>query len=200
MKKGLLIVISAPSGAGKTTICRDFLEKNPHMNYAVSTTTRLPRDGEKDGIDYYFTDIDKFKKMIDDDAFLEYAKVYNHFYGTSKREVMEKVDCGLDVLVDVDTQGAESIRKIYPESVQIFILPPSIEILEKRLRDRGKDADEVIDFRLSKVKEEINEAKNYKYFIINDEVDKAVDSFQAIINSEKLLISRNQDVLEKYLV
>jgi len=200
MKKGLLIVISAPSGAGKTTICRDFLKRNPCVRYAISTTTRSPRDGEKEGIDYYFTNPAQFEKMIEESAFLEYAKVYNNYYGTSKYAVMQNLEKGFDVLVDVDTQGAASIRKIYPESVQIFILPPSIEVLKQRLMDRAKDSPDVIDLRLSKAKEEISEAKYYKYIIINDQVESAVANFTAIIMAEKLLTVRNGEIIEKFLL
>ncbi|MDX9702674.1 MAG: guanylate kinase [Candidatus Auribacterota bacterium] len=197
--KGLLLVVSAPSGAGKTTICKKFLKKNDTVKYAISTTTRLPRQGEQDGVDYHFTSKETFLKMVENGAFLEYAKVYNEFYGTSRKTVTELIEHGYDVLADVDTQGASSIRKLIPESIHIFILPPSLKVLEQRLRDRGKDRDEVIKLRLSEAKTEIRQSYLYDYVIINDKVDSAVDVLQSILIANRSDTNRNQGVIRTLL-
>ncbi len=197
--RGLLLVVSAPSGAGKTTICRKFLKQNNMVKYAISTTTRAPREGEQDGEDYYFTSKENFQKMISEEAFLEYAQVYNQFYGTSKDAVNNLLNNGYNVLIDVDTQGAASIRKLIPESIHIFILPPSLKILEQRLRNRGKDSDEVIRLRLSEAKKEIHQSYLYQYIIINDEIDHAVDTMQSILVAQRAAVKRNEAYIEMLL-
>lgn len=197
--RGLLFVVSAPSGAGKTTICREFLKIHPEIKYAISTTTRPTRKGEQDGIDYFFTTKDEFERMIKDDAFLEYAVVYNEYYGTSKQTVRNMLESGYDVLVDVDTQGAASIRNVFPDSIQVFILPPSLRILEQRLRKRGKDSPEVINLRLSEAKHEIQQSELYTYIIVNDEIERSVAIMQSILTASRAQASRNRAVVEMLL-
>jgi len=201
MKKGLLFVISAPSGAGKTTVCREFMNLGLDLSYAVSTTTRFPREGEKDGVDYFFVSREKFHDMIKHGDFLEYANVYKEFYGTSKKTVTDILEKGIDVLVDIDTQGAAQIRKIMPDSIHIFVLPPSIDTLKQRLNSRGKDSEEVIAHRLSKAREEIKDSLLYSYVVVNDELDKAVECLKSIYFSEKLRVGNSRktitDILEE---
>ncbi len=199
MKKGLLFVISAPSGAGKTTVCREFMKSGFNISYAVSTTTRSPREGEKNGLDYHFVSKDQFQKMINNGDFLEYANVYKEFYGTSKKAVCDLLENGTDVLVDIDTQGADQIRKIMPDSVHVFILPPSIDILRQRLNSRGKDSKEVIEHRLSKAREEIESSLLYSYVVVNDEVNKAVGCLRHIYFSEKLRVKNSREIIKSIL-
>lgn len=196
---GLLIVISAPSGAGKTTLCQQFLKHNPQLHYSISTTTRKPREGEKDGIDYFFITQQEFLSRIEKDAFLEYARVYNEYYGTSKDTVISLLNQGSDVLINVDTQGAASIRRIMPECVQIFILPPSLKVLEQRLRDRRKDSEEVIKVRLSLAQKEIRQSEFYDYIVINDILSDALKNIQAIYRAEKLRVKRNLNTIKGFL-
>ncbi|MEW6534741.1 MAG: guanylate kinase [Candidatus Auribacterota bacterium] len=186
MSRGLLIVISAPSGAGKTTICRSLLERVTSLRYSISTTTRPQREGEKNGVDYYFLTREEFEKKIENNVFLEYAQVYNNYYGTSRETVESLLNKGYHLLIDVDTQGAHSIKKALPEAILIFIMPPSIGDLEKRLRERGKDADDVIQLRLSCARDEINKSYDYDYIVVNDVVEKAVSDIEAIIRAEQL--------------
>lgn len=199
MKKGLLFVISAPSGAGKTTVCREFMNLGLDVSYAVSTTTRSPREGEKNGVDYFFVSREQFQDMIKNGDFLEYANVYKEFYGTSKKAVSDLLEKGIDVLVDIDTQGAAQIRKIMPDSVHIFVLPPSINTLKQRLNSRGKDSEEVIMHRLSKAREEIKESLLYSYVVVNDEVDKAVECLKNIYFSEKLRVGNSRETITDIL-
>ncbi len=199
MKKGLLFVISAPSGAGKTTVCREFMKSDFNVSYAVSTTTRSPREGEKDALDYFFVSREQFQDMIENGDFLEYANVYKEFYGTSKKSVTDLLEKGIDVFVDIDTQGASQIRKILPDSVHIFILPPSIDTLRQRLNSRGKDSEEVIAHRLSKAREEIKDSILYSYVVVNDEVDKAVGCLKNIYFSEKLRVGNSRETITDLL-
>ncbi|MCD6460793.1 guanylate kinase [bacterium] len=197
--KGILLVVSAPSGCGKTTICGGFLNKYKDISYCISTTTRTPRAGEKNGVDYFFVPEKFFKSMIKQEKFLEYAKVFNNFYGTSKEAVLKLLDNGNDVLIDIDTQGARQIRKIVPASVQVFIMPPSIKILRERLTNRGKDSKEVIDLRLSEAKNELEQSRFYDYIIINETVEASVEQLRSILIAERLREKRKKRVIEKLL-
>ncbi len=199
-KQGILIVVSAPSGTGKTTICNEFLKSNPDVHYAVSTTTRPPRDGELNGKDYFFVTKDEFRSLIHNNAFVEYAKVYNEYYGLTKQAVISQMANGFDILVDVDTQGALSIRECIPDSVHIFLLPPSLDVLRQRLRERGKDSDEVIKLRLSRAEDEIKQSERYDYIVTNDTLDKAVCHIQSIYTAEKLRVRLNIDKIKSLLV
>ena len=198
-KQGMLIVISAPSGTGKTTVCNEFLKSNPDIHYAVSTTTRVPRDGEVNGEDYFFVTKEKFAELIKKDAFVEYANVYNEYYGLTKQAVISQMNKGFDVLVDIDTQGALSVRKCIPNSVHIFLLPPSLDVLRQRLCERGKDSDEVIALRLSRAKDEIAQSERYDYIVTNDNLDEAVFNIQSIYKAEKLRTRFNHDKIKLLL-
>ena len=196
MRKGLLVVVSGPSGAGKGTICQALLEKTP-LAYSVSATTRKPRAGEVDGESYYFLSVEAFKKMIEKDELLEWAKVYDNYYGTPLKKVEEKLAAGEDILLEIDTQGAMKVREKFPEGVYIFILPPSLAELERRIRGRDTETEEVLQKRLAAAIDEIEAGKCYKYVVTNDEVDGAVDSVCAILAAERRLVARNGELFDE---
>lgn len=196
MRKGLLVVVSGPSGAGKGTICQALLEKTP-LAYSVSATTRKPRAGEVDGESYYFLSVEAFEKMIEKDELLEWAKVYDNYYGTPLKKVEEKLAAGEDILLEIDTQGAMKVREKFPEGVYIFILPPSLAELERRIRGRDTETEDVLQKRLVAAIDEIEAGKCYKYVVTNDEVDGAVDSVCAILAAERRLVARNGELFDE---
>ncbi|UZD43237.1 guanylate kinase [Selenomonas sputigena] len=196
MRKGLLVVISGPSGAGKGTICQALLEKTP-LAYSVSATTRKPRAGEVDGESYYFLSVEAFEEMIEKDELLEWAKVYDNYYGTPLKKVEEKLAAGEDILLEIDTQGAMKVREKFPEGVYIFILPPSLAELERRIRGRDTETEDVLQKRLAAAIDEIEAGKCYKYVVTNDEVDGAVDSVCAILAAERRLVARNGELFDE---
>jgi len=186
-RRGLMIVLSSPSGAGKTTLTRQMLSENPNMTMSVSATTRRPRPGETDGTDYYFVSKDQFSAMIDEEEFLEHAKVFDNYYGTPRGPVEEALDQGKDVVFDIDWQGAQQLTQAAQDDlVKIFILPPGMQELEKRLRSRAQDSDEVIAKRMSKSEAEISHWAEYDYVIVNDDVDMAMAELTAIVIAERL--------------
>ena len=194
--KGMLLVVSGPSGAGKGTICDALRRYFPHMDYSVSMTTRTPREGEKDGVNYFFTDNDSFEKLLEKDAFLEYAKVYDHYYGTPKDYVFNRMDEGHHVMLEIDIQGAMQIKKAYPDAVCIYVAPPSLEILSQRLRNRRTDSDEVIRKRLDKARTELDWIDKYDYLIVNDDLETAVSKAKAVITAEACRSRRNSGIIE----
>lgn len=184
-QKGLLLVLSGPSGAGKGTVCRALVRNEPSLRLSVSATTRPPRPGEVDRVDYFFLDSEMFNKMIKDGELLEYAEVYNNYYGTPLPFVKESLKEGRDIILEIDIQGALQVKEKYPEAVLIFITPPSAFDLKKRLFFRGADAPEVIEKRLRCASAEMKLAERYDYIVINDEVKMAVEQIRAIITAEK---------------
>ena len=196
MRKGLLVVVSGPSGAGKGTICQALLEKTP-LAYSVSATTRKPRAGEVDGVNYHFLSVEAFEEMIEKDGLLEWAKVYDNYYGTPLKQVEEKLATGEDILLEIDTQGAMKVREKFPEGVYIFILPPSLAELERRIRGRDTETEDVLQKRLAAAIDEIEAGKCYKYVVTNDEVDGAVDSVCAILAAERRLVARNGELFDE---
>jgi len=184
-RKGSLFVVSAPSGAGKTTLCRRAGVVLPGLLHSVSYTTRAPRPGEIPNVHYTFVNRDEFHTMVADGEFIEWAEVHGNFYGTSKGRIEAIVSAGNDVILDIDVQGARHIRDHYPESILIFILPPSIAALEQRLFSRMSDSAEVIGGRLKKAREEISEYKYYDYVIVNDVFEEAFGIFTSIIMAER---------------
>ncbi|MEJ2025052.1 MAG: guanylate kinase [Deltaproteobacteria bacterium] len=195
--KGQLFVISAPSGTGKSTILEELQREMPSLGYSVSHTTRKPREGEQEGRDYYFVSRERFKELADQGAFVEWAAVYGDFYGTSFASFQEKLDCGMDVLLDLDIQGAGAIKQHFPASVLIFIVPPSLEVLESRLRNRGTDGQEVIRARLKKAKEEIAGFEQYDHVVINDKLDQAVAEVRAVVMSQWTSTSRRMSLIKE---
>lgn len=198
MKKGLLVVISGPSGAGKGSIYRQVIDRTG-MKRSVSVTTRQPRPGEVDGVDYYFRTEEQYQQMIAAGEFLETAAVYRNYYGTPKAPVFENLDNGYDVLFEVDVHGARSIKKQYPEAVEIFIMPPSFEELERRLRNRGTESESSLRMRLSSAKNELGRYERFDYIVFNDELDDAVEKVIAIINAEKCKIKNNINAINALL-
>lgn len=188
--KGLLIVISGPSGAGKGTICKSLLSRHPELNLSVSATTRLPRQGEAEGINYYFMTKDTFKKKIEDGDFLEYAEVYDNYYGTPKSNVEKILNQGKDVILEIDIQGALKVKENCDSGIFIFILPPSMEELKQRIIKRGSETPESLMKRFKSAYKEINYVSRYNYAVVNDEVEKATEKIEAIILAEKCRVDR----------
>ena len=183
--KSKLFCISAPSGCGKSSLIRKLLANNELLKQSTSFTTRKPRESEVNGEDYFFVSKNNFTKMIKTNQFIEYAEVYGNFYGTHKKWLQEELNKNLShILLELDVQGAISIKNIFPESVRIFINPPNLDTLEKRLNSRGKDTDKQIKIRLAKADQEILIGSNFEYVIINDDFDKCLKSLNNIINTE----------------
>lgn len=188
--RGLLIVISGPSGAGKGTICKSFLERNKEVALSVSATTRDPRKGEVDGINYHFVSRDEFKNRIEEDDFLEYAEVYDNFYGTPRSNVEELLESGRDVILEIDIQGALKVKENASDGVFVFILPPSMSELRQRIINRGSETKESLMKRFKSAYQEINFLSKYNYAVVNDKVDVAVEKLEAIIAAEKCRVDR----------
>ena len=188
--KGLLYVITAPSGAGKSSLIAKLLVDEPALMLSVSYTTRPPRPGEKDGREYHFVDLPKFEAMLERGEFLESAEVHGHRYGTSQKVIDEVRARGRDLVLEIDWQGAEQVRRLYPESIGIFILPPSMAELERRLRARAQDAADVIRRRMRNSVEEMSHAAEFKYAIINNNFDDARLDLRAIVRAERLATGR----------
>ncbi len=180
-REGLIIIISAPSGAGKTTLCRELLKRFPDIRESISYTTRPPRDGEVDGRDYCFVSREVFQQMIDEDAFAEWAMVHGNLYGTALATIDEARKNGVNLVLDIDCQGARRLKEQIERCVYVFILPPSMEELRRRLESRSTDAPDVIESRIRRAAEEIREARWYDYIIINDRFEQAIDELSAIV-------------------
>ena len=182
---GKLFVISSPSGGGKNTVIDALLKRDTDLRYAVSATTRPPRKGEKDGVDYFFWDEERFRRKVEEGAFVEWAEVYGYYYGTLREQVDRHLKEGKHVLLDLDVQGGLRLKQLMPEAVLIFLLPPSMEVLEERLRRRGTEDAEVLAKRLRIAREEMEVADAYDFQIINDRLEEAVDGLQAIIQKRE---------------
>ena len=189
---GLLIVISAPSGAGKTTIRKGLMNEFPDLCFSVSCTTRPPRKDEKDGKDYHFISVKDFKGRIEKNEFIEWEEIYGHLYGTLKKDIEDPIQMGCDIILDIDTKGAGNVKARYPEGVFAFIMPPSVEILRERLKNRGSETDDIIKMRFGKAMEEIRENEWYDYVIFNDILSSSVDIMRSIYIAEKNRRSRLQ--------
>ena len=196
-RKGLLLVISGPSGAGKGTICKEFLENNKDVKLSVSATTRSPREGEVDGVNYFFVTKDKFKEMIDNNELLEHAQIYDNFYGTPKAAILENLENGNDVVLEIEMQGARQIKEVYPEGVFIFILPPSLDELKNRIVGRGTETEEQIKKRFGSALDEICQIKDYDDFVINKDVHTSAKEVEHIISAEKNKVYRYKDSIIK---
>jgi guanylate kinase len=184
-KTGRIFIISAPSGAGKTTLCNEILKKFPDLRYSISHTTRQPRTGELDGVDYFFITADEFKHNIEKEIWAEWAQVHDHFYGTSAQFIDRHLSEGKDILLDIDVNGARQILDRYPHSITIFIMPPTFETLAQRLKSRGTDNDEIIAKRLKNAKTEIAQKDFYKHIVVNDSLPEAIEMLSAIISDNQ---------------
>ena len=195
MNRGRLFVISGPSGTGKGTICKELI-KDEKIRLSVSMTTRNPREGEVHGVSYYFATKEEFLQKIDAGGFLEYAEVFGNYYGTPKMEVLELLDKGMDVLLEIDVQGALQIKDVYPEAVLVFILPPSMEELRARLTGRATETQDVVERRLGEAAKEISYVKQYDYAVINDDLDEAIDNVKMVIKASHFGVT--QSIVDQY--
>ena len=186
MNKGKLYIISAPSGAGKTSLVKQIVADLDQITVSISHTTRAMRTGESHGKDYFFSTVDEFKKMIADHAFLEHAQVFDNFYGTAQKTVEYYLENGIDVILEIDWQGAQQARKILPDSTSIFILPPSIEILQQRLENRGQDSKDIIERRMQDAVYEMSHCTEFDYLIVNDDFNQALAELRSIIICHRL--------------
>lgn len=200
MRKGLLILISGPSGTGKGTVCDLLRQKHPEISYSISATTRQPRPGEQDGVNYYFYTKEKFREMIDQGQLLEWAEVYGNFYGTPKQKVLDRLEAGEDILLEIDTKGALNVMKVMPEGLFIFLLPPSLEELAARLKGRGTETEESLHRRLGAAVDEIKLATKYRYVVVNDKVEDAQETIAKIIEAEHHRSDLNESLLAKLQV
>lgn len=200
MRKGLLILISGPSGTGKGTVCDLLRQKHPEISYSISATTRQPRPGEQDGVNYYFYTKEKFREMIDQGQLLEWAEVYGNFYGTPKQKVLDRLEAGEDILLEIDTQGALNVMKVMPEGLFIFLLPPSLEELAARLKGRGTETEESLHRRLGAAVDEIKLSTKYRYVVVNDKVEDAQETIANIIEAEHHRSDLNESLLTKLQV
>ena len=194
-KTGQLIVISAPSGAGKDTVVKELIKRNPDEFWvSVSATSRLPREGEQEGVDYYYLSKEEFEEKINEGFFIEYTNYAGNYYGTPKKYIREKLDKGKDVILIIEIEGASNIKKLVPEALMIFIMPPSLKELVRRLKKRGTETDEKIIKRFNTAYKEINEVTKYNYVVVNDILEDAVEKVESIIKAEKCRVDRIEEV------
>ncbi|HCX29783.1 MAG TPA: guanylate kinase [Blastocatellia bacterium] len=195
--RGILFVVSSPSGGGKGTLIERVLNKVPNLSYSVSFTTRAPRNGEIDGREYFFVTTEKFEQMIAANEFLEWAHVHSKLYGTARQQVCQEISEGRDIILEVDVQGAASIRALPADAVSIFILPPSFEILRQRLQSRGTDSPEELELRLRNAPTEVNHYAAFQYVIFNDDADRAAQQMAAIVHAERARLSRQESQVKQ---
>ena len=191
---GLLYVVSGPSGTGKTTLCKELIKLIPDLSFSISYTTRPPRRNEKSGKDYYFVTPEVFEKMIDKGEFAEWAEIYGNLYGTTRSSIEQALNKGHDLIFDIDSQGAQQLKRTYPLGVSIFLLPPSVSELEKRLCNRKTDSQETIRKRLNKARQEISQVEFYEYVVINKVLEETLHVLQSIVVAEK---HRRENVAKK---
>ena len=201
--QGTLYIFAAPSGAGKTSLVNALVDEADGIEVSVSHTTRAPRPGEVDGVNYHFIDVSAFNSMVNEGAFLEHAQVFDNFYGTARANIEQRLAAGLDVILEIDWQGARQVREQFPDSLGVFILPPSRQALEERLRGRGQDGDEVIARRMRDAESEMSHYAEFDYLVINDDFDTALEELKAIITANRLRsplqASRHGEMLNELL-
>ena len=190
--RGILFVVSSPSGGGKGTLIQRVLKQVPNLSYSVSFTTRAPRNGELDGREYFFVTRERFEEMVDAGEFLEWAHVHSKLYGTARQQVVREIAEGRDIILEVDVQGAASVRSLMADSVSIFILPPSFQILKQRLQARGTDSAAELDLRLRNAHVELKDYSAFEYVILNDDLDRAANQMTAIVHAERARLSRQE--------
>ena len=198
-EKGQLIVLSGPSGVGKSTVIAELMSQRRNLYFSVSYTTRKPRVGEQDGVNYNFVDRQEFERMIADNELLEYAEYVENYYGTSLKAIQDRLDAGCDVLLDIEVQGAAKVKARCPEALFIFIIPPSFEELSRRLHGRNTDSEDVIAGRLEKARVEFRQIPNYDYLVINDKVSNAVEEIEAILTAAECRVENRRDILSQFI-
>ncbi len=198
-KRGELIVLSGPSGAGKSTVIAELLSSRPDIHFSVSFTTRQPRVGEENGVNYNFVSREEFERMIAADELLEYAEYVGNYYGTSLKVIREQLDRGVDVLLDIEVQGAAKVKEKCPEAVTIFLIPPSVEELSRRLHGRHTDGEDAIAQRLAQAREECRECHRYDYLVVNDTVVSAAHQLQSILEAERCRTPKQLHLVESFL-
>jgi len=196
--QGLVMVISAPSGTGKTTLCKKLLDEFPDLHFSVSCTTRPAREGEKEGRDYHFITLEDFKDRVARGEFIEWEELYGHYYGTAKRTIEEMLRKGHDVVLDIDTRGARRVKALYPDAVLVFIMPPSVEILKERLKNRRSETDDIIAIRFNRAMEEIRANEWYDYVVFNDIIPDSVTVLRSIYIAEKNRRPRLQNRIDDF--
>lgn len=194
--RGQLLIVSAPSGAGKTSLIKALMEQDQRVEVSVSHTTRPQRPGEVEGVNYFFISTETFREMREAGAFFESAEVFGHFYGTSLTQLEARLSDGADVILEIDWQGAQQVRKLLPDSAWLFILPPSLEALKSRLQTRGQDAEDIIDLRMRAARDEMSHWDEADYLIINDQFDAALEALQALVRSLRLRTGQQQSALQ----
>ena len=194
--RGQLLIVSAPSGAGKTSLIKALMEQDQRVEVSVSHTTRPQRPGEVEGVNYFFISTETFHEMREAGAFFEFAEVFGHFYGTSLTQLEARLSDGADVILEIDWQGAQQVRKLLPDSAWLFILPPSLEALKSRLQARGQDAEDTIDLRMRAARDEMSHWDEADYLIINDQFDVALEALQALVRSLRLRTDQQQSTLQ----
>jgi len=199
MNKGMLYIVAAPSGAGKTSLLKELLKKNQNLSLSVSHTTRSPRPGEVDGVDYHFLSVEVFKEKIEAGEFIEFAQVFDNYYGTSEKAIYTQLERGSDVIVEIDWQGARQVRERISENCSIFIIPPSHQALEDRLKSRGQDSDEIIQRRMQDAQNEMAHYAEFDYLIINDDFSQASSDLQAVFSCQRLTLSRQRTLIPKLI-
>lgn len=197
--RGILTIVSGFSGAGKGSMMKKLLSRYNNYALSISSTTRKPREGEKDGVDYFFISKEEFEKKIENKDFLEYASYVGNYYGTSKEYVLSQLDVGKDVILEIEIQGALEVKKMLPDTVLVYVCPPSADILYERLVGRGTETPEVIESRLQRAVEESKGLEYYDYVIVNDDLDKAVYDLHKLIEAQHLKVSHNQDFLSQLI-
>ncbi|MGN0795538.1 MAG: guanylate kinase [Christensenellales bacterium] len=197
MRKGILFIVSGFSGAGKGTVLKEVFKAVDNLSFSVSATSRKPRDGEVNGVHYHFFSKEEFEKMISDGLFAEHACTFGNYYGTLKSEIDKSLSSGKDMIFDINFVGAENMKKAYPESVSIFITPPSIKDLKERLIGRGSETEESLKCRLAEVKKEVREIEKYDYVLVNDKIDECAKNMISIILAERNKLTRNKDIISK---
>ncbi|KTD43718.1 guanylate kinase [Legionella quateirensis] len=196
---GNLYIVAAPSGGGKTSLVRNLIATLDDIEVSISHTTRPMRPGEQNGVDYFFVSEDEFMQMVNDNAFIEHAQVFNHLYGTSVEQIKRRLQQGIDIVLDIDWQGAEQIRHTFPHAVSIFIVPPSLDELKQRLLNRRQDKDEVISDRMIKAQDELSHYPEFDYLIVNDTFEHAAMDLRAIVTADRLRIDRQVNKQSKLL-
>ncbi len=196
---GTLYIVASPSGGGKTSLVKALMGGMTDIAISVSHTTRSQRPGEEDGVDYFFVDQGEFKQMVDEDAFIEHAQVFENFYGTSKSQIEDRLSRGVDVILDIDWQGAQQIKQIFTDTVGIFIIPPSLDALKQRLQGRKQDTDEVIHARMQRAQDELSHYAEFDYLIINDDFYAAVSELKSIVIAHRLRMVRQIEKQQKLL-